>query len=618
MKKILSILTTLGIISPTVASVVACGPKISTNVLFVLPGIAMSSSSRITRSYQQIVRDFNNSEEMKDSKVKVEVGWESGDPVQLRGSVLEQLPDLYIAYPDVAAKYIFDPTKMDSARNMEDTYFGDELKDESLKEKFWSQAFYSEGLINNDLYVLPLNKSFDMSVVNLRVFLELASFVDKNLTNTIANGLKAENYSGLASHLFLENSVVTDTELLNSLKPALEKISKSSSKIFGIREFFKLNDNVVNLAKIYSFLYNNHLNTGSIGDYTNNSQKMYSIGIDSIANKLFMEYGDALNPEGTSETINPYKNENFFYQIKDINPDRERMEIVLDNPESKIFKGVNEYFNSFVKLANPKNANHSDITVRWAGSMMVGKIDGKTYTSDYFNQGTMLVTSSSTAGSWSFNARNKNKPQFNREKDLLAVSSSSHTGNNFNFAQQGPGLAGFKSVGKNAAQKEAVTTKFVRYLLQPKVQNRLAIMAGYIPSTVGALDFFKYYKDGSFDNQKGEWVEGVVKPSNADDFEKIYDANTTRANPQNDILISQLLNDFILPGNLNNVTAVGNPAGALIRSALDQALKTGFFKTFGSFDQILRGKTRNDRWSILGQFHSNLPGTLGSSTITQK
>jgi ABC-type glycerol-3-phosphate transport system substrate-binding protein len=78
------------------------------------------------------------------------------------------------------------------------------------------------------------------------------------------------------------------------------------------------------------------------------------------------------------------------------------------------------------------------------------------------------------------------------------------SGNYQNFIQQGPGLAGFKSVGKNKIEKEGVTTKFLQYLLKPKVQNKLAIMSGYIPSTTEALEMYKYYKDGSFDNQTGQ------------------------------------------------------------------------------------------------------------------
>jgi len=72
MKKFLAMLATLGLIVPSALSVVSCGPKISENVLLVLPGLSMSSASKITRSYQQIVDDFNNSPEMQNSKVKVE------------------------------------------------------------------------------------------------------------------------------------------------------------------------------------------------------------------------------------------------------------------------------------------------------------------------------------------------------------------------------------------------------------------------------------------------------------------------------------------------------------------------------------------------------------------
>jgi ABC-type glycerol-3-phosphate transport system substrate-binding protein len=83
------------------------------------------------------------------------------------------------------------------------------------------------------------------------------------------------------------------------------------------------------------------------------------------------------------------------------------------------------------------------------------------------------------------------------------VPTSTGTGNYANFVQQGAGLTGFKSVGNNARQKEEVVTKFVNYLLKAKNQNRLAILAGYVPSTKDALEMFLHYKNGDFNNETG-------------------------------------------------------------------------------------------------------------------
>jgi hypothetical protein len=60
---------------------------------------------------------------------------------------MEQLPDLYVAYPDLASKYILDPAKTDDARNMSQTYNGQQpnhpegdssiiTDDEALKNNF--------------------------------------------------------------------------------------------------------------------------------------------------------------------------------------------------------------------------------------------------------------------------------------------------------------------------------------------------------------------------------------------------------------------------------------------------------------------------------------------------
>jgi len=673
MKKFLAMIASIGLIVPSALSVVSCGPKISENVLLVLPGLSMSSASKITRSYQQIVEDFNNSEEMKDSKVKVEAAWENGDAVQQRASGMEQLPDLYVAYPDLASKYILDPAKTDDARNMGQTYKGlqenhpkpkpgetdssiitDDDNDEILKRNFWAKSFYEEGLISTspkskvakgeekapDLYVLPLIKSFDMSVVNLKVFLELASFVLS--TEEISQlGLVLGGIS--PSELFQPPATVSlKFEVNDETKMLLKTIAKSQDKSEAhelLREFFQNGNNILQMAGLYAELYQNHLSS-NIARYTGvsgNLQKMYSVGIDSTSNQIFMNYADKtlkrLEEQAIKENnatkflgdqapaINPYHVEDFFYHIEAMNPNSERMDVVLDAPTDETFSEINRYFNTFRDLTKPANRDNGDPTLRWAGSLMIGRIDNKTYTTNYFNQGTMLVSSSSTAGSWSLAPSDRANPQFNKDKDLLVVSSPTMSGNYQNFIQQGPGLAGFKSVGKNKIAKEGVTTKFLQYLLQPKVQNKLAIMSGYIPSTTEALEMYKYYKDGSFDNQTGQWSSefDLVELPNGlkkTDFEQIAEPRQNKFSDQRDEVLSQLLKDYAKKDDIkmNVITTSANPAGALLRDSIESALRNYVFKTLLDFDTLLQDN-RKYKATIVAQFRDLLPGSLSSSKI---
>jgi len=358
---------------------------------------------------------------------------------------MEQLPDLYVAYPDLASKYILDPSKTDDARNMGETFKGtqkghpkDETSitpsgDEVLKENFWAKSFYEEGLIStspksktitdetktSDLYVLPLIKSFDMSVVNLKVFLELASYV-LPVEAITKLGITLGNLEPSA----LFNRVDASTLKFkpnDQTKKLLMAIANSSDKAEThrlLRQFFQKGDNILQMATLYAELYKDHLSS-NIARYTGTSgklQKMYSVGIDSSANQIFMNYADETLAKMEAEAkkqnndtkflgdqapaINPYHVEDFFYYIEAMNPNSERMDVVLDSPKSETFSKVADYFNTFMKLARDMgNVGNGDPTLRWAGSLMIGRIDNKTYTTNYFNQGTMLVSSSSTAGS---------------------------------------------------------------------------------------------------------------------------------------------------------------------------------------------------------------------------
>jgi len=619
MKKILAFFGSLFLIIASVATVVACGPTIESDVLLLLPGDVMSSSSGVNRAYRKIVEEFNNSEEMKDSNVKVKVTWEADNAVQRRSLSGEQLPDLYVSYADNVSSYVLDPAIKDLTRDMELTATGSTSKTDDFKNQFWSENFYNEGVIDDKLHVLPMNKSFDLSFVNLKVFLELVNFVNPSWATSIGSGLVSEQrpYTDKKTELFLPLKENEQLNISESLRTNLETIANAPVKSTAIHNFFKLNQNVLDLANLYSQLYRNNLNDNLVKEkyigQNGDLRKIYSIGLESPANRIFMEYADAMN----QSRINPMdeNTNNFFYAIRDLNPWLNRMNVVLDDVSSPTFQAITKFFNDLRSYSSGTGNNAND---RWSGSMIPGRVGGsRTYAGVYFVQGTMLFASGTSAATWDYQPNQPTsgvEDQYELDKDIFVTATSTATGNNFNFLQQGAGLAGFKSVGKNATEKEAVTTKFLQYLLKAKNQNRFAVMAGYIPSTKDALDMYRYYKDGSFDNETGKWQDGVTQPSNVDDFEQIHQPNGDVI-LQKDPLITDFLNNFALNKDvqMNVVTTNPNPLGSVIRLSAERALRSYIFNIQYDFQDLL--SQSRDRRTLGFQLRSSLPGNYGDSRI---
>jgi hypothetical protein len=70
---------------------------------------------------------------------------------------------------------------------------------------------------------------------------------------------------------------------------------------------------------------------------------------------------------------------------------------------------------------------------------------------------------------------------------------------------------------------------------------------------------------------------------------------------------------------MNVVSTSANPAGALMRTAIDNALKNYLFDSPETFDlQRLLRNDRQDRGTLLTQFRSLLPGNFSNSTIKLK
>lgn len=129
---------------------------------------------------------------------------------------------------------------------------------------------------------------------------------------------------------------------------------------------------------------------------------------------------------------------------------------------------------------------------RKTGLFTTAKIVGgvKTYTSTEFKKGKMVYAASSSAGLFAF-APDKKNPAYDQTKDLAIVRNASLKGGQNLFYSQGTGISGFKSVGKNAKEKEVVVKLFLDWLLNnPATLANLASNANYLPATIQGKEYF--------------------------------------------------------------------------------------------------------------------------------
>lgn len=571
MKKVLALLASISLTAPAAAGVVSCGAPIDHDVLLVLPGDVMGSSSRITKSYEAVAQEFNNTPEMKNSNTKIKVLWEDADAVQERASSFQELPDLYVENPDSVSKYAYGFETGDQVRDMAKSA---ELTSDEIDKQYWGNSFGvlgKSGSIDNpspQVLALSLLKSFDMSVVNMRILTELL---------TISGAQNLQGDPSEKTNIF-DGVPNTDSDDANTIKtnwdaltiPEGANVKNDTDKFrYKVREFFKSDENVLAMASLYSSLYSQARNDSSIvsrwaSQGINNKNRLFPIGIDDVPNKIMYEYSDDTvkkNAEGGIDGIvdTTDTNTKFLYSVSQINPDKESMHIEINNSGNG-YDNSNDFFTKINSLR--VNAGDTDKVQSWAGAMIIAKIDGKTYTSSYFNQGTMLEASSSSAGTWAFNNKGTSGPtKFDLNKDLIVVGGASGTAKNYNFMSQGPELAGFKSVGPNKAQKEKIVTQFIKYLMGPSKLNELALRTGYIPSTKDALNQYIKYKEGNYDHG-----------------EKVPDGQYTSDNKygEKDAMLSDFLNTYTTTLNkdktiTNQADFISNPptpAGMMIRDAV--------------------------------------------------
>jgi hypothetical protein len=100
------------------------------------------------------------------------------------------------------------------------------------------------------------------------------------------------------------------------------------------------------MANLYHQLYNdrdeNSLKQNYLGT-TGNTKFIYSLGLESPANRVFAEYADGLN----LSSIDPESEaaQGFFYNLKNVNGSQATLDLHLDQQTSPIFTKMASYFN---------------------------------------------------------------------------------------------------------------------------------------------------------------------------------------------------------------------------------------------------------------------------------
>ncbi|AHI52897.1 extracellular solute-binding protein [Spiroplasma culicicola] len=514
MKKLLTLLAASASIVSASATVVACGNKAPTNVVFMFDA-SVGTSSAITKQYQILVDKYN--EQNPDNPVEVEIEFAAAGAIQNAILSGEVLPDLYVTYPDNVTRYL--TTAEEEVVKMDD-YFDTETFEPMI------DSFMDEGKIGDGQYVLPMAKSFDVTNVNLRMLKELCEIVLGTESTTGQFWQKDgfhEEYTIESSNLFIDTTVVEPDENLKTLMTNIATVNNAND----LRKILLKDSNNVLLAKLIYEL-NDKVDRNVLRD----TDKVYGIGLDDMPNKVYSQYAESIEK---SRIITSAQNKEFFYNYYDdqfyINDDTGMEGIDSAFKMLQDLKDIKEPGQSLSGNIDESKQNELIYTI---DPSMSGT---KKYSSDFFAAGTMLMASGSTAGSFYYQSKTGVKDEvFVKMNDILTIGTPTKDGEQY-IMQQGPGIAAFKSTND---EKTEVAKDFVSFMMEAQNMAEFAIYTGYMPSNA------KTYSDTDY----MEWLKGTKNPGSSSRDNAIL------------LQVAELIEDKT---NSHFVTIEGSPMGTGVR-----------------------------------------------------
>ncbi|WP_031542144.1 lipoprotein [Mesoplasma photuris] len=625
MKKLLSVLAAVTMITTTTASVVACAPREPKNVIIEIDQDVLASTKPAVAQIKTIADDFNKLLEAGgQTNIRVEVESAPKGGIVKKMFANEALPNLYMSYPDSTTMYetqfpdkgkvvdmreVIDwdtkwlektgtgPTLTDLEQSTLEAYahnsdnankqehdmwktgvsenitgvssiydkFGIDNEQEQYKPLTYS--FIGEGMAaNNKLYSAPIGKSMFSGTLNKKLLaevfwvatggeidLEAALGIEDNETKSQENADGIWNIwdDALKRVVSPEKSDIFETghdktkiqdwdmgtvksfEDLNgdnsqpiniyAGKDINELMTKWGSEIINagdikaqvkeIQYFMADADKVLTLLTAYKNILKAADIDPSDPESGNTYGQYFSYGIDDTGGWIYSSYRNTQGKE--LENKNSEIAKNIFTWKPGTEEDNYNgsFDFEINDQNEGSLKSLNNglKFYEYMNLLAP----FPDEEKHYGG--LFGSGFDKAYSSDFFVDGTMLVSNGSTAGAQYVvkdTYYNKDKTDFATEipgkiikpgavnaKDVMPIApptfyreidpetgkeiAPEYTVRRQYGIQQGPGMGMFKSDNK---EKNEISIAFLNYFMNNKNLTDYSIKGGYIPSHYNAYE----------------------------------------------------------------------------------------------------------------------------------
>lgn len=603
MKKLLLTLSSVLVVGGTASSVVSCGVKPEKEVIFMLFGTTSSSGDQEKRkNFQDLADAYNKIHQSDENFVPVKVVMKNSNYLDLAIQSGDNLPDLYVSYVDAAATYV-DSSVGNKVRDMKKS-MGDGF--DKFNKDLITPAFMEEGQYRDEQIVLPFGKSFDISVINVNLFIQFMELFPELKETVETLKINFEKYNEdrksllggseewTATKVFKEgltfrakdnaidsdtNSIELDKELFTDLVKSLQGISS----VEEIKDFFNSTQNVLNVADAFREVVSNNkldvkvtLNEENKKVITTTDKYHFAFGIDSLDNKYYMDYAaTTAAQEGVINVQNSIDKptEDFWYST---NYENKIANIEL-NPYSQGFVNTTEYLQGMkdIALKNGDNSITTDWRDQWNGVFSTARKSNSTqnWVTEDFVKSTMFMASASSANDIYFTDQFKNKDVIDEEgkpasktyrpvskADVITTATTNGNDTNKNvFLSQGRGIAGFQSEGKNAVEKEKTVEGFLIYIMQPIQTAQYGLKTSYMPATKSGIKIYESYLNGSYNNTTGNIGSETKLIEVIRNIEKEYNGNEITEDKARELIpvyFSQILNSTGAPELKAGVSSV--------------------------------------------------------------